>query len=192
MADDKNDTAIQNRLYAAAESASLHALPSYGRFLMRVLRASRSYALYARARSVFSPTLWVVRVLRWTHRLLLIVETSALLLLAAALFLMLLPVLAVLLLSFAYAAVRERRRMNRRLAACLVGQRVLVLFENAAPAASLAGRYTVLVVGDKLPLRHPAAVACAIGKNVLQVREHYYFYLRRTLLKRAARLILLF
>lgn len=192
MAEGKRGTRPSDRMAAAAESAAAHALPSYRRFVIRALKGSTPYALYERLRSAFLPTIWIARVLRIARRVLLVIETSAFLILAAALLILVLPIFLLLALSFFNAALRERRRMNRRLAPRLIGGRVLVCFGSGAPVAALAAKYTVIVVTDQLPLRHPSTVACCTHSGLIFVREHYFFYLRRTLLPRASRVALIF
>ncbi|MBQ8350911.1 MAG: hypothetical protein IJY20_02555 [Clostridia bacterium] len=192
MADEKKDTKSQDRLTAAAESAAAHALPSYRRFLLKTLKGSTPYAIYGRLRTAFLPTIWIARVLRIARRVFLIVETSALLVFAAALLIVVLPVFLLLTLAFFHAALRERRRVNHRLAPLVVGRHVLVLFGDGPIAASLAAHYTVVVVSDQLPTRHPSVVAFRTREGIVLVREHYFFYLRRTLLPKARRVALLF
>ena len=192
MADQQNNLSPRERLAAAARNAAVHALPSYYRFALKALKGSPPYAVYERLRSVFSPAFWLARVLRIARRVFLIIEASAFLVFAAAFLLLTLPVLLLLALAFANAVIHERRRMNRRLAASVTGQRVMVFFGGAGHMAVGTAGYTVLLVTDALPLRHPAAVAYRRADGVIMVREHYFFYLRRTLLRTTARTALLF
>lgn len=191
MADEKKERTPHTRLVAGAESAAAHTLPSYRRFLIKTLKGSHPYAIYERVRAVFTPTLWVARALRIAHRAFLIVETSAFLLFAAAFLLVLLPVLLLLALAFYYATARERRCMNRRLLPLITGRRVLVFFGERAAVSLPSEGYTVLLVTDGLPMT-PTAVARQTEDGTILVREHYFFYLRRTLLSRAARVALVF
>jgi hypothetical protein len=188
MADAKHS---EERVKQATASAAAHALPSYLRFLIRVWKGSTRYALYERLRTVFLPTIWIARVLRIARIVLIVIEASALALLSAALFLVVFPVFAMLSLGILHAALRERGRMNRRLAPFVVDRHVLILFGERSRVLQDAS-HTVLVVCDQLPTRQPAAVACRMADGVTLVREHYFFYLRRTLLRKAARVVLLF
>lgn len=192
MADQENSDQARKAIEEETARALLYGQPSYLRFLLRVIKDSRSYARYARLRAFFSPTLWVVRIFRWARILFRILELSAVLVVAAAIFLLLLPILLLGLIGFWIAVVRERRRMNRRILPLLVGRRVLVLFGDGAIPSSLASQYTVFLVGEMDPVRAPAAVAMRRSDGVILIREHYFFYLRRTLFLRAARVALLF
>ena len=187
MADTKH---AEERIKQAVNRAAAHALPSYPRFLMQAWKGSTPYALYERLRTLFLPTIWIARLLRIARIVLLTVEASALALLAAALLVVALPAFGIVSFGVLLATLRERRRMNRRLAPFVVGRHVLVLFGEAHMLQD--DSYTVLLVCDQLPTRHPAAVACHAPGRVILAREHYFFYLRRTLLQKAARVALLF
>ena len=187
---------------AALRSQSLrahtHAAKGYFDFLRRSLRATDSFAVYRRIRAVFAPTLWIGRALRVAWRILSVVETGTFLLLLTLLFLLLLPFLLVLSLSFLCVALLWRRRENTRLSARLCGARVLVFFPKERTdffdraCAALAADYTVLIVTDFLSefacgaKISPLHAAVHRKDGVLIVREHYYFYLRKTLLRESA------
>ena len=192
MAEGKITTDMKGLFAACADNAVAHALPSYRRYLIKTLKSSQPYALYARARTVFRPTLWIARALRILRRAFLIIETSALLLFAAACLLLILPPVLLVGLAVFHAALRERRRMNRRLASRISGCHVTIFFAGNASVSLLPWQGTVLCVTDVLPMRHPAAVACMTANGVLYVREHYFFYLRRTLLPFAKRVAVVF
>lgn len=187
----KETAEIQKQVHERLQAAVLHELPSYRQFLIKTLKSSQPYGLYARIRAAFAPTIWLARIFRITRRVFLIIETSAVLLFVAALFLLLLPLALLLALALVQAALRERRRMNRRLAPLIVDRRVAVLFAGERALALTAG-YTVVCVTDALPSRHPALVACRAKDGAILVREHYFFYLRRTLLPQAKRVALIF
>ena len=187
----KETAEIQKQVHERLKAAVLHELPSYRQFLIKTLKSSQPYGLYARIRAAFAPTIWLARIFRITRRVFLIIETSAVLLFVAALFLLLLPLALLLALALVQAALRERRRMNRRLAPLIVDRRVAVLFAGERALALTAG-YTVVCVTDALPSRHPALVACRAKDGAILVREHYFFYLRRTLLPQAKRVALIF
>ena len=187
----KETAEIQKQVHERLQAAVLHELPSYRQFLIKTLKSSQPYGLYARIRAAFAPTIWLARIFRITRRVFLIIETSAVLLFVAALFLLLLPLALLLALALVQAALRERRRMNRRLAPLIVDRRVAVLFAGERALALTAG-YTVVCVTDALPSRHPALGACRAKDGAILVREHYFFYLRRTLLPQAKRVALIF
>lgn len=187
----KETAEIQKQVHERLQAAVLHELPSYRQFLIKTLKSSQPYGLYARIRAAFAPTIWLARIFRITRRVFLIIETSAVLLFVAALFLLLLPLALLLALALVQAALRERRRMNRRLAPLIVDRRVAVLFAGERALALTAG-YTVVCVTDALPSCHPALVACRAKDGAILVREHYFFYLRRTLLPQAKRVALIF
>lgn len=187
----KETAEIQKQVHARLQAAALHELPSYRQFLIKTLKSSQPYGLYARIRTAFAPTIWLARIFRIARRVFLIIETSAVLLFTAAILLLLLPLALVIALAIVQAALRERRRMNRRLAQLIVGRRVAILFAGESALALTAG-YTVLCVTDTLPSRHPAVSACRARNGAILVREHYFFYLRRTLLPKAKRVALIF
>ena len=178
--------------------AELHTARGYVAFLRRAFPHTGTYTLFRRLRAVFAPTLWIGRALRFLFRVVTILETGTFVLLLSLLFLLLLPVLFLLAAAFVFRAARERRRENTRLAPFFRGARVLSFFPAErtpfadAAWASLSGRYTVLVVtdffsefadGEGISLLRPAFLR---ADGVLLVREHYYFYLRRTLLRESA------
>lgn len=192
MAEPKNSDQAHQKPEDRMVRNLLYGQPSYLRFLLQVLKDSRSYARYTRLRALFSPTLWVVRILRWVRILLRVLETSAVLVVAAAFFVLLFPIFLLLVLGLGIAVVRERQRANRRIRPLLSGRRVLVLFGGTAIPASLVSQYTVLLVGEMDPVRAPASVALHRSDGVILLREHYFFYLRRHLFFHAARVALLF
>lgn len=186
------------RLSHGHRRAELHAAHGYFSFLYHAFPHTSTYMLFRRFHAVFAPTLWIGRVLRFLFRAVTVLETGTFLLLLSVLFLLLLPVLLLLATAFAFRAARERRRENTRLAPLFRGARVLSFFPAQRTPfaegawASLAERYTVVLVTDFFsefaggqgisPLR-PAFLR---ADGVLLVREHYYFYLRRTLLRESA------
>ncbi|MBQ8174949.1 MAG: hypothetical protein IJ009_06045 [Clostridia bacterium] len=185
-------------LFERSSRAQTHAARSYADFLHRSLQKTNAFAVWRRIRAVFAPTLWIGRAVRVMWRVFTFLETGTFLLLLALLFLLLLPVLAVLALAFAVAAMEFRRRENVRLAPRLCGARVLAFFPaertdfTDRALADLVERYTVLLVTD-FPSEFaqgesvsPLHAAVHRSDGVLLVREHYYFYLRRTLLRESA------
>lgn len=192
MASEREKAVAAQHWAAVQEATALHALPSYGHFLGRLLRTSRPYTAYTRIRTLFSPTLWLWRLFRLANRLLVLVETGAMLILALAFLLLLLPPAGLLALAFFCAVRREMRRADRRLAAAIAGRHVVILFAENASAAIFPPFYTVLVVSSRLPCRSPVRVALRTSAGAILVREHYFFHLRRSLLSQAARAALLF
>ncbi len=182
---------------AQGENAVAHAARRYGGYLWSVFRRGTPYLFFQRLFSAFSPAFLIARVLRMAVRVLLFVERSAHLLLLLLVLLLLAPLLLLVFLGFSYAAYHARRRANRRFAGLFRGRRVVAFFpQKSTPYAAtlyqeLARTYTVLVVSDfrehapgEEPL-HPIAAALPLFENCLYLREHYYFYLRRTLLREA-------
>ena len=184
-------------LVAAAEQSKMYSAKDYGRYILDLLRGGNLYARWRRIQAAFLPALWISRAVRIAWRVFSFVETSAFLLLAVAIVLLALPIAALLSLAFASAAAHDRRRANRRYAHLFRGRRVLAFFPQGErdffdrAISSLSGEYTVLLVGNipakgmdgkRIPLTR-AAVCRADG--VLLVRGHYYFHLRRTLLREA-------
>ncbi len=192
MAGDIRHTKHQIRLQAAAKSAEQYAAPTYFRFTWQTVKGSTPYALYARLRQAFAPTLWLARAWRIARIAFAVIQASALLLFAVAFVLALLPPALLLLLAIWLAALRERRRLDRCLNRHLFGRPVLVIFGDGRSAAAFTGRYNVFVVPSGFPLRHPAALACRMPSGAICVREYYYFHLRRTVFRHASRVMLLF
>ncbi len=193
---DPSDTPL-SFLSEVAEQSKLYSASDYCRYIANMFRGGNLYARWRRIQTVFLPALWISRALRIAWRVFSIIETSAFLLLAVALVLFILPFALILSLAFAARAAYDRRRANRLYASLFCGRRVLAFFPQGESAflermaASLAGEYTVLMV-DQLPSRGKDGkripITCAAlrrADGVLLVRGHYYFHLRRTLLREA-------
>ncbi len=188
----------QKNAALAAEAAAHHRTRGYIGYLWSLFRRGTPYALIHRLSAVFSPAFFTVRLIRIFFRVLLFIEKSAHLLLLAALLLLLAPLFLLVFLAFSYAARHARRRANRRFGTLFRGRRVIAFFPSQnTPFAEalyrdLSKNYTVLIVSDfaenapSSARLHPIAAALPIGENCLYLREHYYFYLRRTLLREAA------
>ena len=195
---EKQSVAPHKRLELGQTRAELHAAHGYASFLHLAFFHTNTYSLFRRFRTVFAPTLWIGRVLRFLYRAVMILETGTFLLLLSFLLFLFLPMFTLLAAAFVFRAARQRRRENVRLGPLFRGARVLSFFPSErtpfsdAAWADLAKHYTVLLVTDFFsefsgtqgisPLR-PALLR---ADGVLLVREHYYFYLRRTLLRETA------
>lgn len=196
--------ASETVLKDSAQTAALHERRSYLSYLWQIFRRGMPYLLFRRARAFFYPALFLGRLFRIAKIVFRIVETSAVLLLVLALFFILFPPLLLLSLAALLLTVLENRQADRRFTHLFEEKNVLAFF-RAEPspfflslAASLADRYTVLIVTD---LPHTffdgksgrgILAARQIEDGVLAVREQYFFRLRRRLLKKAARFVAIY
>ncbi len=177
-----------------SQNAAVHARRGYLRYLWSVFRRGTPYTLFHRISTRFSPVLFMARVLRIAWRVLLIAERSALLLLLVGIFLALAPVFLLLLIMFVCVMLVAHRRADHRYDSLFCGQRVVAVFslsDGMYPkglCCELSRDYTVLVVGE-LPKEQTLSLfspTLLLAPRCLYVREHYFFHLRRTLLRKAA------
>lgn len=184
-----------------AQTAAFHEGHSYLSYLWQIFRRGTPYLLFRRARAFFYPALFLGRLFRIAKIVFRTVEASAVLLLALTLFFILFPPLLLLVLALLLLTAIENRQADRRFARLFEEKNVLAFFRTEPSpfflslAASLADKYTVLIVTD-LPHaffdgRSGRGILAArqIGDGVLAVREQYFFHLRRRLLKNAARFV---
>ena len=184
----------EENLSEIAKNAAAHTHRGYLSYLFAVFRHGTPYALLYRITAAFSPALLILRALRIAWRILLLVERSALLLLLLGVLLFLLPLLVFLLLLYALFVRIAHRRTDRRCARLFTDQRVVALFSVSDTGyterlcRALSRSYTVMLVGEWPQGARPSLLSCVLplSSRCFYVREHYFFHLRRTLLRKSA------
>ena len=183
---------------------SAHNNGGYFSFLLNALRRTSSYKTYSKVNAFFKPFIFIMRFFRILFISVAWIQASALLLIAAAAVLVILPIL-LLLLFIAILITRINLKYKKVKMAPYINEKEVVIFfreqdfsrfffENVS---ALAENYTVLVV-----IPYPVRIlnkknmfflnSEIISKNIIVMYEHCYFSIRKSLLKQAKQLMLVF
>lgn len=187
------DKKARNYALELGKNAAAYARGGYLGYVFAVFRHGTPYTLFRRLVARFSSVLFLARALRIALRVLLIAERSALLLLLLGLLFLLFPVFLVLSVLFAVITRVAQYRADRLYAHLFAEQRVVALFPVAGKvctelfARDLSREYMLLIVGEfpQGVSLSPFSSARLMLPRCLCVREHYFFHLRRTLLRKS-------